>query len=130
MVEVLKILVGIPIWLVLFPFRLIVAILNIARLPRDRVVCYKVYQQWIPEYNQSVSREYLVNSSIQIHLGYFLVAFFRGQFQKHEVFQIEEEGVNNEHFKEDHKIISKTLRHVVLQSDIDIIRNDCIFLKH
>ncbi len=76
MIEILKMLTALGKWIVLLPFRLLIAILNI--IP----TCAKTYSVVQQTEFGKITQSYPFECTNPVHLGHFIVAWVRGLYGK------------------------------------------------
>lgn len=123
--EILKIIVGLPKWLLLAPFRLLIACLNMFGCPWV-VVCSE--KSFLLRHDQGMytSISYMVKCDDSIRFGHFLVALPRGAVHKKNLYQIEETFVASE---QSHVVKNSAIKRVIEKNVLQTIIDDCKFLS-
>ncbi|NGX35069.1 MAG: hypothetical protein K1060chlam1_01437 [Candidatus Anoxychlamydiales bacterium] len=127
----LPFILNIPKHIWFFFMRCSVAVLNLIPLPWIKICSNKCFSDYSPFHGGSSPKRYLIESPLStIHLGNLLVAFIRNSYQKNILYKIEEITENTEnHYKKDHKIISKSTKRAVLDTDLREIIHDFKIVK-
>ena len=127
----MQFILNIPKHLWFFFMRGFVAVLNIIPLPWIKICSNKCFSNYSPFHGGSSPKRYLIELPLStIHLGNLLVAFIRNSYQKNTLYKIKEIMENTEnHYKKDHKIIRKSIKRAVLDTDLREIIHDFKIVK-
>jgi hypothetical protein len=127
--DIFKLIIGLPKWLLLLPLRLTIALLNLIPCRWAQVCKKESYLIYVDEYQQSVPTEpYLVASTKCLRFGHFLVALIRGHLHEEKIFKIEVQcGLDG--FPRHHKIISRIQKKVLYEDILDTIREESKLLS-
>ena len=127
----LQFILNIPKHLWFFFMRCFVAVLNIIPLPWIKICSNECFSDYSPFHGKSTPKRHLIELPLPtIHLGNFLVAFIRNSYQKRILHIIKEITENTEnHYRKDHKIVSKSIKRAVLDTDLSEIIHDFKIVK-
>lgn len=127
--EIIKLIVTLPKWLLLLVPRSIIAILNM--FPCLRVCIYheEYFSQYDPQYYRSYPIQYHVRSSEVLRLGHWLVAHLRGYCQKVTLFQVKRTKIYGVRCEDDHWIEKEIISRGVHKTKLIEIVNECKILS-
>jgi hypothetical protein len=122
--ELFKLIIALPKWLLLLPLRLSIALLNLMPCRWAQVCKKERYLIFVEQYQQSTPTEpYLVASTKSLRFGHFLVALIRGHLHEEKVFKIAAQcGFDG--LPREVKIISQTQMKVLYEDVLDKIREE------
>ena len=131
MIESFQYILNLPKNLLFFVIKLIVAFSNTIPLPWIKICSNELFLKYSPSCQNSLPKRHIIELPLKtIHLGHFLVAFFRGDYQKRELHTVEEIEIDEDtHYKKDSKVIEKKVKRAVLYKDLQTIRNDYKIIK-
>ena len=126
MIGFIKCILKLPKCLCNLLIKFIICLLNIIPLPKITICSSKSFCEYLPSYDNSIPKRYFIELPLQtIHLGNFLVAYFRNYFQKRELFEIQKIVIKTAFGeRDDHKIICKKIKKSILDTDLQEIIND------
>jgi len=127
--EFLKLILEVPIHLVQFLLRLGVAILNVFPCHWGRMWNEKSFIRYNDKTSREFPMEYRTECDEKMHLGHWLVAYLRGDYQKQTLFQIKEVPAGPLGLEKNHVIVSKKVKRAVHQNHLAEIRFDCKVLS-
>ncbi len=81
-IQFIQYLIKLPIHLLFFIFKFIVASLNLIPLSWIIICKEESYMEYSPYHKQSTPKSYIIELPLKIHLGSFLVAYIRNAYQK------------------------------------------------
>jgi hypothetical protein len=129
-VEILKLIVGVPKWVILLSLRLLAAVLNLFPCPWITVCKKEQLYGFLAEYQQVVPYPelYIVQATRQLRLGHWIVALVRGKLQQ-EIVAEASVVTDSEGFSRRHQITNQVKKKIIYESDLDTISKDCEFLS-
>ncbi len=130
LIEFFQYILNVPKYVILFVLKFIVAILNLIPLPWIKICSEEFFLKYSPSANRSMPERYLIELPLVIHLDCFLIAYIRQAYQKREAHVIEEINIDEVNLhKKDIKIISKTIKRSILETDLKKIIEDYKIIK-
>jgi len=126
--EIIKVLAGLPIWVILFPLRFLIAFLNLASFKKPKVCETSTFLKPSPYRNGSVAIQYEVFSSEKLHLGHLIICYIRGKIQNKKIFEVDN-IYDEDGFRKDHKVNEESYARVVTIKDLNQIKKDCQLLS-
>jgi hypothetical protein len=127
--EVIKIIASLPKWMILLPFRLCIAILNVFPCPWICVCSKEFFSQYNPLFARSEPAQYIVKSTQSIQLGHWLVAYIRGYCCLEVLSLIEEISVGQMGLEKDHQIKDTFIKWTINKDLLMEVIADCKILS-